>query len=358
VVVTAPYQAGDLLILKLAKSGTAVKKGDILAELDALTTERLIQDKESELRQAHAELDQAAGQARLDQDASTTTVMTASHDVDRAKLDVHEEDFVAKVDLERAKLALLDAQQKLADANMRDRATRTSFAADKTARERKIAHIQADIDRAKASVQALRLLAPADGMVSLMQNWRNSSPMGNAPDFQPGDKIWAGATILELPDLSAVHLSSRIDETDRGQLKVGQSAALRVDAIPDREYQAAVRDVSILARADYSSGWPPTKNFDLTLDVRDPDDRLRPGMSAAARIAVGRLPNMLLVPAGAVFTVGGRPTVFRLAGRHFDAIPVEIVKRGREQAAIKSGLAVGDRVALTRPDQVPKGGSK
>jgi HlyD family secretion protein len=205
---------------------------------------------------------------------------------------------------------------------------------------------------------ALKVLSPADGTVSLFQNWRNSSPMGNASDFQPGDKIWAGATILELPDVSAVHLSSHIDETDRGQLKAGQSAALRADAIPDREYQAMVRDLSILARADYSSGWPPTKNFDLTLDIKDSDSRLRPGMSATARIAVGRLPDMLLVPVGAVFNIGGRPTVYRLSGNHFQPVVVEVVKRGREQAAIKTGLSAGDRIALVRPDVPPKGAPK
>jgi HlyD family secretion protein len=358
IVVTAPYNAGELLILKLVKSGTAVKKDDVLAELDALTTQRLIQDKESELRQARAELDQAMGQARVTADASAATLLLADHDVQRAKLDVHEEDFTAKADLERAKLALLDAEQRLRDAQAKDGATRSSIAADRTMRDRKIAKVQADIDKAKASSMALKVLSPADGTVSLFQNWRNSSPMGNASDFQPGDKIWAGATILELPDVSAVHLSSHIDETDRGQLKAGQSAALRADAIPDREYQAMVRDLSILARADYSSGWPPTKNFDLTLDIKDSDSRLRPGMSATARIAVGRLPDMLLVPVGAVFNIGGRPTVYRLSGNHFQPVVVEVVKRGREQAAIKTGLSAGDRIALVRPDVPPKGAPK
>jgi multidrug efflux pump subunit AcrA (membrane-fusion protein) len=71
-------------------------------------------------------------------------------------------------------------------------------------------------------------------------------------------------------------------------------------------------------------------------------------MSAVARIAVGRLPDMLLVPAGAVFTAGGRAVVYRQDGGDFVEVPVDVIRRGREQVALK-GLAEGDRIALTPP---------
>ena len=359
--ITAPYQAGELQILKLAANGSSVKKGDVVAELDAITMQRTIQDKQSELRQALAEADQSEAQNKLTQDKTVTSLMTAHHDVDRARLDTHAEDLVSKSEAERARLALADTEQKLTEAETRDRAGRNTVEADAAMRQRKIAKIRADIARAQASVDALKLTAPADGTVSLLYNYRNSSPMGSAQEFRPGDRIWAGSQIMELPDLSSVRLASRIDETDRGQLKVGQTATIRVDAVPDREYQATVADLSVLARIDYTTGWPPSKNFDLMLDIRDPDARLRPGMSAAARIAVGRLPDVLLVPTAAVFTVGGQPVVYRLAGRQFVKVPVEVVRRGKDQIVLKDGVAPGDRVALVRPDEplakARKGGS-
>ena len=58
-------------------------------------------------------------------------------------------------------------------------------------------------------------------------------------------------------------------------------------------------------------------------------------MSAVARIAVGTIPDMLLVPTGASFQSEGRLIVYRRDGTRFDALPVEIVRRGREQAAVK-----------------------
>jgi hypothetical protein len=173
--------------------------------------------------------------------------------------------------------------------------------------------------------------------------------MGAAPEFRMGDRAWPGAQILELPDLSSVLLTARLDESDRGRLQVDQVATVRLDAVPDHEYRATVTDMSVLARVDYSS-WPPVKNFDLKLTFTDADARLRPGMSAAARIAVGQLADMLLVPAQAVFLVDGRAVVYRLEGRSFAVLPVEVVKRNKEQAAIKGALRVGDRLAIVKPD--------
>jgi multidrug efflux pump subunit AcrA (membrane-fusion protein) len=109
-----------------------------------------------------------------------------------------------------------------------------------------------------------------------------------------------------------------------------------------------VTNLSVLARVDFSS-WPPQKNFDMSLTFADADAKLRPGMNGIARVAVGRMPNMLLVPAEAVFLVDGRTVVYRLEGRALVAVPVEVAKRNKEQAAIVKGLKEGDRVALTKP---------
>ena len=126
---------------------------------------------------------------------------------------------------------------------------------------------------------------------------------------------------------------------------------IRVDAIADRDYQATVSDISLLARTDFQSGWPPPKQFDLKLTLRDPDTRLRPGMSAMARITVGRLPDVLLVPSSTIFYEEGRTVVYRAGRRGFTPTPVEVVRRGRDQAAISGSIAAGDRIARTRPGE-------
>lgn len=354
VLVTAPYQAGELQILEIKPSGASVKKGEVVAKFDALTLRRTLQDRQSERRQAVAERDQAHEQSKLKAEEDATALMKARYDVQRAKLSLGDPEVSAAMELERNRLALLDADQRLVEAEKKDQADKSSARADVDTRDRKIAKIDADIAMAERALNSLEVAAPADGTVSIMPNYRASSPMGPAQEFRAGDRAWPGAQILELPDLSSVHLQSRIDESDRGQLKVGQKATVRIDAIPDREYTATVADISLLARVDFTSGWPPAKNFDLKLSIDDPDARLRPGMSAVARVAVGRVPDMLLLPASAVFNVEGRTVVYRRMRRGFEAVAVDVRRRGRDQIAIASGLSAGDKVALVTPPGMTK----
>jgi multidrug efflux pump subunit AcrA (membrane-fusion protein) len=107
---------------------------------------------------------------------------------------------------------------------------------------------------------------------------------------------------------------------------------------------------------DFSGGWPPAKQFDLKITFTNPDQRLRPGMSAVARIGVGQIPDVLIIPTKAVFSDGGRPVVYRFEGRGFAAVPIEIIRRGRDQTAIKSAIKPGERVALVSPVAQNKGG--
>jgi RND family efflux transporter MFP subunit len=349
ILVTAPFQAGELTILKIAANGSTVKQGDVVAELDAVSLRRTLQDRQSELRQAQAELSQMTEQAKIDAEVDRTAVLKAQYDVQRAKLDQADPETQARAEVERTHLLVADAEQRLKEVEAKAGADKTSSAADLATRKRKIDKIQADIDQAQRGLSSLQVKAPADGTVNLMQNWRASSGMNSAPEFRTGDRIWAGAQILELPDLSSVHLMSHIDESDRGQLKAGQAATVRVDAVPDRTYQGTIENISVLARVDFSSGWPPAKNFDLTLSITDADTRLRPGMSAVARIAVGKIPDMLLIPSGAVFPSEGRLIVYRRTGTHFDEVPIEIIRRGREQVAVKGAISPGDHIALVVP---------
>ncbi|MEZ5320279.1 MAG: efflux RND transporter periplasmic adaptor subunit [Vicinamibacterales bacterium] len=352
--VTAPRNAGELQIVKLVRNGATVKQGEVVAEFDAVNMRRTIQEKQSELRSAVAGLDQARAQSSITIEEKAAAVRKASFDVERARLALGDIELVSPIEGEKARLALADAEQRLAEAEAAADATRASIASDFTARDRAIAKIQADLDRAQASVAALAVTAPTDGIVNLLQNYRSSTPMGVPQEFRPGDKTYSGAEILEIPDLSQVFLIARIEEADRGRIRNGQSAVVRADAIADRDYRATVTEISVLARVDFMSGFPPAKLFDLTISIDDSDGRLRPGMSAIARINVGTVPDVLLVPSAAVFTIDGERVVFRKAGRRFERVPVTLVRSGREQSAVE-GVAAGDLLALTRPDQPAEG---
>jgi HlyD family secretion protein len=356
-VLTSPLQSGELQIVTLAKNGTMVQPGDVLVQFDGSTLQRTVQEKQSELKQAEAEIEQAQAQARLISEQNETALMRARYDVERAKLDVQKGDMVSRIEQEQAALALADAEQRLREVEARIASDKTAAESDVKARQRKREKAIFDLERAQAGLDNLQVKAPAAGMINILPNFRSGGMFGGQQEFRAGDRAWPGAAILELPDLSSIHLEARLDEGDRGRLEVGQEATVRIEAVPGKDFRARIDKISLLARVDHSSGWPPPRNFDLGLVLLDTDERIRPGMTAVARIATDRVPDVVLVPAEAIFQRDGAPIVYRLDGTEFEERRVEVSRRGREQAIIASGVVPGDRVATRRPapDQIRSG---
>ena len=352
IVLAAPLQAGgEMQIVKLVANGAVVKKGDVVVEFDATSLQQRLQERQSELKTADGEIEQSLAQAKITAEQQSTNLMKAKYDVDRARLDLGKRDLVSRIEFEGAKLSLADAEQRLKEVEAKALSVKAGSDAEMLGKKRKRDKAQADVDRTIASIEALKLRTPADGTVNILQNPRSGNMFGGGGvEFREGDRAWAGASILELPDLSSIHLEARLDESDRGRLKVGQTASVKIEAVPGKDLAARVDLISVLARVDFSSGWPPVRNFDLGLVLDDRDPRIRPGMTATARIAADRLPNVTLIPAETIFQKDGRPIVYLVNGSKFDEVSIEITRRGREQAAVSAGVKPGDRLAVRRPE--------
>jgi len=349
IVLSAPMQSGELQIVKLAKNGTVVKASDVVIEFDSTTLHRTMQEKQSELRQVEAEIEQATAQASITTEQNQTELMKAKYNIERAKLDLGRGDTVSRIETEQARLSVGDAEQRLRELEAKIESDAASLEADLSNKRQRREKALFDLKHAEAGLQRLQVEAPTDGMINILPNYRSGGPWGSNVEFREGDRAWPGAAILELPDLSSVHLEARLDESDRGRLSVGFDAMIRIEAIPGREFKAKIDLISVLARADYSSGWPPTRNFDLRLVLVEIDPKIRPGMSAVARIATDRVDDVVLVPSEAIFQRDGHPVVYRLDGSEFEERRIEITRRGREQSIVANGVTPGDRIATRRP---------
>lgn len=353
IIVTAPMQSGQLQIVQLIPSGSTVDAGDVLVRFDDTAVRQTVQERESELEQAEAEIEQARAEGRIRDEARRTALLTARYDVERARLDLASpERLVARLDLERARLALADAEQRLREEESKARAGRAATEAEVQSLERARDKVAGDLARARRSLAALVVRAPAAGTVHLLINGRSGGPFGGRQEFREGDRAWPGAQIAELPDLSEIRLTAKVDEEDRGRLRAGQTAAVRVDALPGRELHATVDDISVLARVDFTAGWPAVRSFDVRLRLDAGGAELRSGMSATARLEVDRLDDVLKIPARAVFTVGGRPVAYRRVGSRFEPAPIDVARRTDNEVAVSAGLAPGDHVATVEPPAV------
>ena len=347
VTIMAPSDAGELRIVKLVRSGTVVKKGDVLIEFDGSTVSRTVEEKQSELRGFEAETEKARSEAHAKQEEDLTAETKAGYDVERAKLDYSAKEILPRVDAEQRRLKVGDAQQKLREASSKLSSDRVGAAAKQSGITAKRTKSQFDLDKAHRQLNSLTVSAPSDGIVTILRNWRSGNWM-NPQDFKEGDRVWAGASIAELPDISSMFASARVDEVERGRIAIGQAGTIRVEAIPDRELKGHVDKISALAKADFSS-WPPPRNFDLTMAIHDQEDRLRPGMTATIRVSVETLSNVLLVPPQALFSNGGEDVVYVVRHGRPERRHVEVDRRNADHVVVKSGLQEGESVALKDP---------
>lgn len=355
--IAAPSIAGDLQIVKLVPMGTMVKKGDVIVQFDTTTLQATLDQRRSELKSAGADIDHSRAEARLSKEQQATDLLQARYNVDRAKLDTSKQEILSEIDGAETRLKLHDAEQKYRELQQKDISSKDSTDADIDSKTQKREKSLFDVRLAERQIASLTLRAPADGMVTIMPNFRarNWTTGGSTPDFKEGDRAWSGAVIAQLPDLKSMRVSARVDESDRGRLKSDQTATVRIDALADKQFPARVAEISPLAKLDYSS-WPFTKNFDITLEILDNDSRIRPGMSASGRIAVEKVPDALLVPVEAVFEKDGRLVAYALRGSRFEERTVEVARRGKTELLIARGLEAGERVALMDPTQEKRPG--
>jgi RND family efflux transporter MFP subunit len=348
VVLSAPSIGSDPQIVRLVKNGAVVKKGDLLAQFDTTDLERQLQQRQTELKQAEAQIEQTRAQARIQEEQDQTDLAQAKFNVERARLDASKQEILSEIDGQKAKLALADAEQKLREAQQKLASDRAGAAADIDNQQQKRGKALFDVNRVKRQIASATLRAPLDGMVTLEDNWRFGSGGMAPPQWRQGDRAWAGAPIVTLPQLHGLRVEALIDESDRGLLKPGLPVTIRVDAVPDREFPGSLSDVSPLTKLDFSI-WPPTQHFSIGVEVKASDSRLRPGMSASARIAVERIADSVVVPADTVFEKSGRSVVYALHGNAFEERAIQIARRNRERVAIASGIAPGEKIAAKDP---------
>jgi HlyD family secretion protein len=203
-----------------------------------------------------------------------------------------------------------------------------------------------DVEHAEHQLGGLQIVAPVDGVVAIMPNWRSCCP---PPDFKPGDRAWPGQIVAEVPDLSTLRVTARLEEAERGRMQPGQQVVVRADAVPDKEMVGKIGDISALARVDFSN-WPPQRNFNMIVQIEQMDARLRPGMNTTVRVAVDRVADAVLIPARAIFEKEGRSVAYVQRSRGgWDERVVQIARRGQEQLVVREGVQPGERVALKDP---------
>jgi len=343
--ISAPAEAGELQIVKLVPEGSAVKAGDVVVAFDKTKTGQDLAQYKSSLKSAEAEIGQAKAQARLAEEEDKTAVLKASYEVEAAKLEASKQEIVSRIEGEEAKLKLADAQQKLREAEAKQKSDAALNTATIQSKIEASAKAKFDVERAERALARMSVVAPSAGTISVLQHWGPSGPV----QYRTGDRAWPGAAIAELPDVSTLRVIARVDETERGRLASKQPVRVQLTAIPDREFTGHIEQIGAIASADFGAGWPFTRNFVLEIILDQSDTRFKPGITGEVTVVVDRVPDALTIPEQALFQRSGRNVAYVWQNTQFEECEIQVARRSGDKILIAKGLRSGDQIALSDP---------
>ncbi len=350
--IPAPVNVPELRIVWLAPSGSMVKEKDPIIRFDPSSLKQQLREKEAALKQAEAALAQAKAEAGITADQDQRDLKESHYQVERAGLEVSKQEIVSKLQGEESRIDLQVAEKKMSVQSAKTGLDEASNAAKVAGLDRQRQKAQDEVDLTKQRLEKMELRAPITGMIVYLSNfaqgWMNAKP------FKVGDQVWPGAVIAQLPDLATIEMEAKVEEIDRGRMVNGQSARVRLDALPEKVFDGKLIQLSPLTEMGWE--WPPTRSFRGWAAITTKDDRLRPGMNGRLDVVVNRLPDALSVPAKAVFTRNGKPVVYVLRDGVATPNEVEILARNPDEVAVK-GVAEKADVMLVEPVLKKKGTS-
>jgi len=197
---------------------------------------------------------------------------------------------------------------------------------------------EARISAAQASLDAAFITAPFDGVIT-------------AIGVLPGDLVAPNSLAFRIDNLENLLVDVGVSEVDINQISAGQPVILAFDAILGKEYQGEVVEVSPVGVQQQG-----LVSFEVTIQVVDADEEVRPGLTAAVQIVVRHVEDVLLIPNRAVRWVSGEQVVYlSTAGENATLdglikVPVVLGASSDEYSELLDGeLKEGDFVVLNPP---------
>jgi HlyD family secretion protein len=227
--------------------------------------------------------------------------------------------------------ALLDANVAAAEAHLADAQREWDRLRDGPDPS-DVAAAEARVAAAQATADLARIAAPFAGTITSV-------------DVMPGDQVSPGTLAFGLADLSHLLVDVEVTEVDINRVRVGQPVSLAFDAALGVEYQGIIVEIPLVGTPGQG-----VVNFPVTVEVSDPDQAIRPGMTAAVNIVVEQIENVLLVPNRAVRVRGGERVVYALRSGQPVPIPVVLGVSSDAYSQILEGeVRVGDLIVLNPP---------
>jgi len=304
-----------VVAVRHVREGDAVKAGDLLLELRD-------DEQRARLREAEAALQQLIDSSRPQAQATLREAQNNLEQADRElrrRETLFERKLLASEALEQARRATLTARV------VRDRARLAAAAVGEGGSEEQV--LRQRLEAARANLAKARIHAQVDGIVQTRE-------------VEPGDLVQPGRTLLTIARSGSSEILLPLDEKNLAPIELGQAARIIADAYPDRVLPARVSFIA--PSVDTARG-----TIDVHLDLLEPADFLRQGMTVSVNIETGRREQALVLPNDALRARDGtRAQVLRVNDGVVERVSVRLGMLGTALSEVSEGLAAGDLVLI------------
>ena len=271
------------ILERLVKEGDRVTRGQVLVRLDDSELAADVRRQDAALRSAQATLRDLQTGARPQEiedaraavsSAEATRTMT-ERDYQRSD-QLYTKNLIAAQDVDRARQAYEVAKAQERSVRERLALLLAGSRPDQIdAAGWQVTQAESALAQAQSRLREAAVVSPIDGVV-LRKN------------LEAGEIANPGVPILTLVNPKDVWLRAYVPETEVGRLKVGDTAALRVDAFPNRVFTG--RLIEIGSEAEFTPRNVQTKKervtlvFRIKIQIDNPDGLLKPGLPADADV--------------------------------------------------------------------------
>jgi HlyD family secretion protein len=277
------------------KEGDKVKKGQLLAQLENIQSAAGVESMRATL--AASQTDAVASEAALNtamaqQTSSKASLAQAKLDFDRAS-GLYRDQLISKADFD-AKKSAYDVQQAV---NAQDQARVAQAKAQLDSARGRVNQSRAQLTQASDVLSKTVYAAPYDGVVTNL-------PVHEGETVVMGIQNAPGSILMTVADMRVITAEVRVDETDIVNVRIDQPAEVTIDAIPGKTFKgkvAQIGDNAIIRSTGVSTSQSTAssqeaKDFKVVITLENPPDKLRPGLSATAKITTGSEHDVLTIP--------------------------------------------------------------
>jgi HlyD family secretion protein len=339
-IVAPVLRGGKLKIIYMIPEGTYVEPGTVVVRFDPSDALLEVKKAESELELALSEKTKVEARHRSENAEMDSQLKSAELGFELSKLRLEQIKFEAKAKQDEAALQNKLDELKFRQIQEGNESKKTIQKAELDKANLEVKQKQETLAKAQEALHSLSLVSPAKGLVVYGLNYQNQGRK-----FGVGDDAWGTAPVIELPDLSGMESVTYVNEIDISKVKTGQEVIVRLDAFREQKFTGRVSFVAPLGNSRRST----IKVFEVTIEIPNESEILKPGMTTSNKIIVSELRDVLFVPLDAVFVREGKPRVFVKSGSRFKSREVVLGERSDDYVVIKDGLANGEVVALLDP---------